>query len=139
MGRGLLASVLTLTVVLSVPRPSFGQEADRDRAIELYQASQESYAGGRFEEAAVYLEEAYRLDPAPILLYNLARARESAGDTELALEAYRRYLDETPEADDRAAVEARIAALERQLEERAQLEQMVERERKATPQVDFCR
>lgn len=115
------------------PSSALGQsdETERTRAIELFRESQASYGAGRFREAAVYLEEAYRLDPDPILLYNLARARESGGDLELALDAYQRYLAEAPAADDRPAVKARIAALERQVEERERLEALLERERQA--------
>jgi tetratricopeptide (TPR) repeat protein len=129
LGSGFLAAVC----VLAPPAGALAAPPDEDqeRAIELFRASQRSYEAGRFGEAAVYLEEAYRLDPAPILLYNLARARESEGDLELAVEAYRRYLREAPDAEDRPAVEARIAAIERQIAERARLEEMVEAERRA--------
>ncbi len=107
------------------------EEDPQTRAVELFQASQSSYEAGRFAEAAVYLEEAYRLDPNPILLYNLARARESEGSLSLALEAYQRYLREAPDAADRPAVEARVEALDRVIEERSALEAQLDAERQA--------
>lgn len=107
---------------------------NRERAVELFKSSQDAYRSGRFQDAANALEEAYRLDPNPILLYNLARARESVGQLVLAREAYQRYLDEAPEAEDRTSVAARIEALERQIAEKARLQELVEEERRAKEQ-----
>jgi tetratricopeptide (TPR) repeat protein len=94
----------------------------RDRAIELFRRSEELYREGRFEDAAALLDEAYRLDPAPTLLYNRARALESAGNLEGAAAAYRHYLATEPKARDRAAIERRVDNLDRQLAERRALE-----------------
>lgn len=129
---------IALIVLLALPpRLAFADGAeDRARAIELFRSSQGAYDEGRFAEAADMLEEAYRLDPNPILLYNLARARESAGQLDLAAEAWRRYLRESPDADDRSAVEARLAAIEAQLEEKARLQRMLEAERETAKRAE---
>ncbi len=94
---------------------------DRKFAIELFNESKRRYRDGEFEAAARLLEEAYAIDPAPTLLYNLARARESAGNLEGALDAYRRYLEADPSARDRGAIEKRIENLDRQIREREEL------------------
>ncbi len=113
-----------------------GQPSKKDRnfAIELFKESKKRYRDGEFEAAAKLLEEAYAIDPAPTLLYNLARAKESAGDLEGAVDAYRRYLEADPAAKDRGAIEKRIENLDRQLNERAELEAKLEAQReKAAP------
>ena len=96
-------------------------ESPEDRAYALFQESVQKYREGRFEQAAALLEEANRLDPDPILVYNLARAYEGMGDFEEAVSAYEEYLRDAPDATDRGAVEARVETLKRQLRERREL------------------
>lgn len=108
-------------------------QKDRKFAIELFKESKKRYRDGDFEAAARLLEEAYAIDPAPTLLYNLARARESAGDLEGAVDAYRRYLEADPAAKDRGAIEKRIENIDRQLKERAELEAKIEAQRETPP------
>jgi tetratricopeptide (TPR) repeat protein len=93
-----------------------GTEAEADdpdtRARGLFLAGQAAYDRAQFEEALGYFEGAYRLSPRGGLLFNIGLAAERAGNRERALEAFRQYLDEMPDAANRADVEARIAALE---------------------------
>src|SRR5690606_35346285 len=112
-----LAFALTL-----VTRAGATEDADRKRALELFKESKQLYQEGRFRDAIERLEQAYALAPEPVLLYNLGRAFESSGELERAIDAYRRYLDEEPNAPDRGAISARIDTLERQLKERQALE-----------------
>jgi tetratricopeptide (TPR) repeat protein len=63
------------------------------------------------------LEDAYVLSQEPILLYNLGRAYEGAGDAQHALDAYRRYLETSADIPNADAVRATIATLEVRLEE----------------------
>lgn len=115
--------------------------ADQARALELFQQSEALYKEGRFQEAAALLEEAYALHPEPLLLYNLARARDGEGKLVAAADAYEAYLRDAPEAADRGAIEKRIRTLRQRVQERARLEQesqeaqerleQVERERQA--------
>ncbi len=108
----------------------------RRKAIQLFKQSEKSYRKGRFEEAAELLKRAYKLDQAPTLLYNLARALESAGDLVGAKDAYGLYLQKEPNAPDRAAIakrienlEAQLAALEKQRAEARNAKEALERER----------
>ncbi len=98
-----------------------------DRSYQLFLDAEQAYGEGRAEQAVKLLEEAYRLKPEPVLLYNLARAHETLGHLEQALDCYRRYLAADPKAEGRGAITARITALEQQLKDREQLE--VERQR----------
>ena len=75
------------------------------------------YDDGRYDEAAREIEAAYALHAHPDLQYNLAQCYERLGKPDLAAAAYRRYLAGKPTAEDRPAVEARIANLERRANE----------------------
>ncbi len=100
-------------------RPS---SEDKQRAVELFKLSEEAYQQGRFRESAALVRRAYTLAGDPILLYNLGRALESAGDDDEAIDAFSRYLDEAKTAPNRGQVEQRLATLKRKRDERKQLE-----------------
>ncbi len=130
-----LALWLVIASTLAAPSPAFaagpsagksakeGTAGKRERAHALYERSKEAYKAGEFSEAAELLEQAYELFPIPVLLYNLARAKESAGDGPGAVSAYHRYLDSDAQIEDRVAIERRIATLEEQLREAERAEQ----------------
>ncbi|MEM9191912.1 MAG: tetratricopeptide repeat protein [Myxococcota bacterium] len=101
--------------------PAAAQEEDAtdpaEEAVRLFEESRDLYQEGRFEDAADRLRRAYELDPAPVLLFNLARACEEADDLECAVDSYQRYLDAEPDLEDRGAIEARIRRLNQRIEE----------------------
>ena len=96
------------------------QDAE-ERALELARAAHERYRAGDAAAAVELLLEARRVHSEPILLYNLARAYEATGELQRARAAYRRYLDEDPDATAAGAVRARIHAIDAELEERRRL------------------
>lgn len=123
----------TLAIVLfafvhALVFPAFAEptKSAKKEAFRLYTESEKRYREGKFEEAATLLEQAYALDPAPTLLFNLARAQESAGDLEGALATYRQYLAAETNAKDRGAIEKRISTLDAQVRERAELKRIKE-------------
>jgi tetratricopeptide (TPR) repeat protein len=71
-----------------------------------------AYNAGQFDQAVRSFTRAYELDPAPILLFNVAQAHRKQGDAERALSFYRQYLAIDPQADNRQQVEAHIRELE---------------------------
>jgi tetratricopeptide (TPR) repeat protein len=85
----------------------------QDQAKEQYERGVVAYNLERFDDAIAAFARAYELDPAPILLYNIAQARWKKGENDRALFYYRRYLEADPNAENRAAVEARMRDLER--------------------------
>jgi tetratricopeptide (TPR) repeat protein len=89
-------------------------------ALELFSDGKTAYKQGDLQTAIKDLEAAYELEPAPVLLYNLARAYEGLGELEKAVSAYERFLAAQPNAEDRGAIETRVATLKRQIEEREQ-------------------
>lgn len=110
-------------------RPCFAaSEEDRQHAIALFEQSEDYYKAGELEKSRDLLLEAYALDANPVLQYNLGRVYEGLGQFEKAAEAFRAFLEGTPNAPDRGAIERRIATLERQVREREAMRE--ERERK---------
>lgn len=92
--------------------------SDDKRAVELFEESAAAYRAGDFAKAIDRLKQAYALKPAPVLIYNLARVYEGAGQVVDALSAYREYLAKEPNAADRGAIEKRISTLQGQVDER---------------------
>ena len=103
-------------VALAGPSASFAQTASQKQARTLYGEGVALFKSGKFEEAADKFQQAYNLDPAPILLYNLARAAEEMGSAKAAVGHYEAYLIRFPEAEDKAEVERRIRTLKAVLE-----------------------
>ncbi|HZU81292.1 MAG TPA: tetratricopeptide repeat protein [Polyangiaceae bacterium] len=114
--------LLALLVAIAAAPPSVRAEPpplDEAARVGLarrhYQAGSAYFEEGRFDEAAREFRESYRLAPRPDLLYNVAQSYLRQGDAARAMEFYRRYLEADPKARDRAAIEATVAGLARQV------------------------
>jgi tetratricopeptide (TPR) repeat protein len=107
-GRACVMTILTLTLAAL---PVHAQLTDEDLAKGHYERGEAAYAGARYEAALVEFEEAYRLSHRPALQYNLAVCHERLSQLEGAITAYRSYLADTPDAPDRAGIEARVREL----------------------------
>lgn len=94
----------------------------KTRAAELYKQSADAYLHGDFVQAIKLLDEAYALDPQPVLVYNQARAHEGLGHVDEAIALYEKYLSEEPTSPDRGAIEQRLSTLRKQKEEKQRLE-----------------
>ena len=71
------------------------------------------YNLGHFAESIRNFEQAYALDPAPILIFNIAQCHRQNGENERALFFYRRYLEQAPKnAANRSDVERRVKDIE---------------------------
>jgi tetratricopeptide (TPR) repeat protein len=86
--------------------------ANKARAAELYKKGMSAYAVEQYDEAIAEFEEAFKEEPAPGLLYNIAQAHRQAHRSAKAIVFYRRYLELEPAAADRAEVERLIQELE---------------------------
>mgnify|MGYP002629866543 CR=1 FL=1 len=104
---GLAIAGLPLTARAQAPSPEVRAEAKR-----LYEAGVALFKQAKYAEAAGKFQAAFNLDPSPVLLYNLARATEKAGEPEAAIAHYRAYLVRFPQTEDRPQVERIIEALE---------------------------
>jgi len=130
----LFTTSISLDALARAPHPAKESAADKARAAELFKKSADAYLKGEFEHAIKLLDEAYALDPQPVLLYNMARSHEGLGHGDEAITLYERYLAQEPSSPDRGAIEQRLATLRRQRDERAAVEKervAVEKDRAA--------
>jgi len=109
----LFATLVLTLLVLRATRARADGASNQELAWRMSKMSEERYRAGAYQEAAALLRNAYRLHPEPILLYNLGRSLEKAGDRAGAASAYRSFLASAPSVEDRAAIEAHVTELEK--------------------------
>jgi tetratricopeptide (TPR) repeat protein len=130
-------AILAFSLGISLTSGAAAQPAaEKDKkaeAIQLFEQSADLYRQGKFGEAAELLEKAYAMHPEPVLLYNLGRAYDGMGENEKAVDAYKHYLEQVPDAKDKGALTRRIETLEKQIERDKQL---AEDERRRQQQSD---
>ena len=118
-GLILVAGLLTLPTLFSSDAYAQATDGSADlRAKELYDNGRLLYEEGRYEDAILAWEEAYRISNRHALLYNVANAQERIGHWREALDTLNRYRAFAG-ADEREALERRIVNLERRLQDEA--------------------
>jgi tetratricopeptide (TPR) repeat protein len=90
------------------------------RARDLFEKGRVAYQEARYEVALDLFTQAHALSKRPQLLNNIGQAADRLRMDADALDAYQRYLAEVPDAENRAAVENRIAALKEVIEAKRQ-------------------
>lgn len=90
-------------------------EEQEQQVIVLIDEGQQAYDDGEFDEARDDFEEVYELFPHPDVIYRIAQCYERLGDDELAIQRYRQFLEEVPDAPERGRVERTIETLEQEL------------------------
>lgn len=122
-------ALLALTVLLALPCSALAQSdgAADEAAVEAGRAEAEerarvrfedgrlAFAEGRNEVALAAFSEAYALSGRSELLYNIGLVEDRLRHDHQALEAFRGYLAEIPNAENRSAVESRIRVLEAEI------------------------
>lgn len=128
-----LLVVLWVGVAAAQPPSAAPSEASQDEeARALFQAGRLAFQGGRFEDALRHFQRAYELSERAPLLFNIGSAADRLRRNELALDAFRRYVEALPDAPNRSQVLARIEVLEREVEREQRLS-LLEAERAAAP------
>jgi tetratricopeptide (TPR) repeat protein len=61
-----------------------------------FRAGTAFYEGGEYDKAVAEYQEAYRLLPLPVFLFNLGQATRLKGDRSAAIAFYKRYLEAKP-------------------------------------------
>jgi hypothetical protein len=83
-----------------VPSPVIAQsDGARAEARVHFERGLDLFDEGRLLEALAEFEEAYRISPAPALLYNLAQIHSDLGHAVEAADAYERFLRDSPALD----------------------------------------
>ncbi|MEZ4323048.1 MAG: hypothetical protein R3F61_36615 [Myxococcota bacterium] len=116
MQKWFVAATLFVALVPALPSPAWAQEEADDRAKQLYENGADLYNEGRYQEAVLAWEEAYRLSDRPKILFNIANAYERMGNIEKALDQLFRYKVYAT-ADQKEQIERRIRMLETRLAE----------------------
>lgn len=99
---------LLVGVALSHAQPA---PAEIERAKQLYAAAEQAMDEGRHADAARDYAAAYDLTKDPVLFYKIGQANEKAGQCDVAVVHYERYLKEArPAAEFVALTQERIAA-----------------------------
>src|SRR5690606_9857461 len=93
--------------------------ADRARALELYDEAVVLYQEGKLVDSAVKLEEAYVLDPNPVLAYNIGKAYDDAARFKPAKKWYRTALAGELEEEERRKAAKALERIEKTEEELA--------------------
>ena len=113
MRQFLTAVVLTLGLA-AVVRAEPTAPSDEARAVARahYDKAVSHFNAGEYVAAAEEFLAVHKAIPQPALLYNAAQAYRLGGDGTKALEYYRSFAKEAPQAKQRADVERRIKELE---------------------------
>lgn len=115
---GFLAAIAMTAAPATAQEPA--PERD-DEARALFQAAVAAFNAGRYEDALERFEDAYEASPRPELLYNLGATADRLQREDAARSYFRAYLEQSPNPERRGEVEARLAALDRSIQERDQL------------------
>lgn len=87
------------------------QEARDAEARSLFLAGQGAYNDGRFEEALGHFTRSHELSGRPQLLANIGHAAENAGRPAEAADAFERYLEAMPDADNANYLRSKVERL----------------------------
>lgn len=121
MRLGWSVLVLVAASALVPVHTAVAQDASREdippEARQRFDLATTMYSEGRFVEAAEEFERVYALTSHADVLHNIYVAYRDAGDKRKAADALRRYLETAGEISDRPVMEARLAALEREIAE----------------------
>jgi tetratricopeptide (TPR) repeat protein len=105
----LLAAAIALTLL-----PPTAAHADPARLREArahYEQAVAYYNLDEYAPALAEFREAYRIKPDPSFLFNIAQCHRKLGQNDAALDYYRKYLRNLPDAPNRADVERMVAEL----------------------------
>ncbi|MFP2907524.1 tetratricopeptide repeat protein [Pyxidicoccus sp. 3LFB2] len=121
----LVALPLLAASAAAAPPKQTGKEDPKAAARVLFDSAQREYDLGNFEDALGGYSEAYRLMPAPALLFNIGQCHRQLNQYERAAFFYRRYLALEPESPDAPLVTELIQTMEAK---QAELDQQKARE-----------
>lgn len=113
----MLRSIFAIAIAFAIYAPAAHAQAPTPAQIEkakkAFGEGKKAFDAGDFPEAIVKFKESYNLSKNPKLLYNVAIANESAGQDDIALFYYRKFLtDAAPDDAQRPDAETRKKALE---------------------------
>jgi tetratricopeptide (TPR) repeat protein len=129
--RAFFTSTVALVLLAAPAAAQQAPDASLERARALFEQGRVAYEAGDFETALARFREAHELTGNADILYNVASSADRLRRDDVALEAYRGYLDARPDSTDRAQVEGRIRVLETQIARREEERRQQEADRRA--------
>lgn len=112
-GRSIcIALCIALTSLTVVPCTGWAQadeDAARERAKALFMEGLQQYEAGQYEQALAAFQEANRVKPHPLMLFNIAQVLEAMGRLPGALIVYNDFMASNP--PDPTEVQSRIARI----------------------------
>jgi hypothetical protein len=111
--RAWVASLMLAAMVMTMTGRARADDAQQAR--DLFTQGNTLFDLGQFDKAIDAWQKGYQLKNDPGFLYNIAQAYRVMGDTQKAIFFYKRYLSNSPKAHNRAEVEQKIDALQKQL------------------------
>ena len=95
----------------AAPRAAIDDKDDKE-ARDLFKLGKQAFDEGRFERALKYFNDAYELSHRAALLSNIGTVLDRLRRDREALDAYRSYLAQVPDAPNRAQIEERVRIIE---------------------------
>ena len=138
MKKAATFSTILVMVLLAARMAWAGPSEDNEREAARIATKQATaaYNLGHYDEAASLYEDAYKLVPDPILLYDLGQSYRQANKLDKALTAYRSYLRTAPDdAPIRAKVQQWVDDLEWTSDLQAKTAQMAAQKKEGAAQV----
>ena len=112
---------MALIWVMLFSRQARAQSNDEIEARATYESGLAHFGRGEYVDAMRDLERAYQSYPAPVLLYDIAQAARLQGECAQALNFYARFLAAGPTEPLLSRAAARLADMERCIQQRAAL------------------
>jgi hypothetical protein len=117
VNRFILALALALAAAPSVALAQQPTPAQIEKAKAAFGEGKKLFEQGDFMEAAAKFKESYNLSKNAVLLYNIGFANEKAGQDDVALFYYRKFLSDAPaDAAQRPEVTERVKELEKKFQ-----------------------
>ena len=118
-GRGFALAFTVVLGALAVPgaftaaRAGELTPAQKQEVRQHYEKASRAYDVQKFQEAIEEYQKTYEISGDPAMLFNVAQAYRLNGQPQEAIYYYRRYLERSPTASNRAGTEQKIAELEK--------------------------
>ena len=106
------AAALIALLVASASAARAQAPDDKTKAEQLYAEGTRHFEKAEYAAAIASYEDAYRVVPDPLFLFNIGQVQRKAGDCAAARRFYRSYLQHAPTAYNRSKVEKHIVEME---------------------------
>jgi tetratricopeptide (TPR) repeat protein len=113
----MILSAMLVIAVGATPARAQDDDPAMVKSERLFRKGKRYFSVGQFENALKAYQAAYDAKPLPDFLFNIAQCYRNLGDYERAVEHYRDYLEQMPDAPNRGNVETTIRDLEREIAE----------------------